>query len=157
VTLSAAHNINTNALKAGITYNTKVGGGVYGYGLGAGGEAAAAAGSCGGGPSGASLRASSRRAPAPSPQTPHHAASRPQLAGKKTTVKGNYLTKGSIFTGEVATQLAANKRTVVAFNKDQVRRGGLWRRRGEGVQAGRGGRAKRQPGPQAGEPQAAAP
>jgi hypothetical protein len=71
VTLSAAHNLANKALKAGITYNTTVG-------------------------------------------------------GKRTTVKANYLTKGGLITGEVASQLAPNKRTVVAFTKDQVGGQGGW-------------------------------
>jgi len=43
-----------------------------------------------------------------------------KISGKKTTIKGNYVTKGKLFTGEVVSQLAPNKKATFNFNDKQV-------------------------------------
>lgn len=43
-----------------------------------------------------------------------------KVSGKKTAVKLNYLTQGKVFTGEVLTQVAPNKKVTVAFDQKQV-------------------------------------
>ena len=45
-----------------------------------------------------------------------------KISGKKTTIKGNYVTKGKLFTGEVVSQLAHNKKATFNFNDKQVRK-----------------------------------
>lgn len=44
----------------------------------------------------------------------------PQISGKKTQIKVDYVTKGQLLTGEVISNLAANKKVTMAFNDKQV-------------------------------------
>lgn len=43
-----------------------------------------------------------------------------KVGNKKTTFKANYLTKGSVLTGEVMSQLAPDKKVVVGWNREQI-------------------------------------